>query len=34
MLLYGREGWFGFLLDDGIRILFSVPGIVLATVFV
>jgi sulfate/thiosulfate transport system permease protein len=33
-LLYGREGWFGFLLEDGIRILFSVPGIVLATVFV
>jgi sulfate/thiosulfate transport system permease protein len=33
-LLYGRDGWFGFLLDDGIRILFSVPGIVLATIFV
>jgi sulfate transport system permease protein len=33
-LLYGREGWLGFLLEDGIRILFSVPGIVLATVFV
>jgi sulfate transport system permease protein len=35
LLLYGREGWFGsFLTDHGIRILFSVPGIVLATVFV
>lgn len=34
VLLYGRDGWFGFLLEDGIRILFSVPGIVLATVFV
>ena len=34
VLLYGRTGWFGFLADDGIRILFSVPGIVLATVFV
>jgi sulfate transport system permease protein len=34
VLLYGRDGWFGFLLDDGIRILFSTPGIVLATVFV
>src|SRR3954452_18249991 len=35
LLLYGREGWFGsFLTDNGIRILFSVPGIVLATVFV
>jgi len=34
LLLYGREGWFSFLADNGIRILFSVPGIVLATVFV
>ena len=34
VLLYGRDGWFAFLLDNGIRILFSVPGIVLATVFV
>lgn len=34
VLLYGRDGWLGFLADDGIRILFSVPGIVLATVFV
>jgi sulfate/thiosulfate transport system permease protein len=35
LLLYGRTGWFGgFLTDNGIRILFSVPGIVLATIFV
>lgn len=34
VLLYGREGWFSFLSENGIRILFSVPGIVLATVFV
>lgn len=34
VLLYGRDGWFSFLLDNGIQILFSVPGIVLATVFV
>ena len=34
VLLYGRDGWFGFLLEDGIRILFSVPGIVIATIFV
>jgi sulfate transport system permease protein len=34
VLLYGRDGWFSFLLDGGIQILFSVPGIVLATVFV
>jgi sulfate transport system permease protein len=33
--LYGRTGWFGpWLTDHGIRILFAVPGIVLATVFV
>jgi sulfate/thiosulfate transport system permease protein len=35
LLLYGRTGWFGdFLTNNGIRILFSVPGIVLATIFV
>ena len=35
VLLYGRDGWFGeFLVDNGIRVIFSVPGIVLATVFV
>jgi sulfate transport system permease protein len=34
-LLYGREGWFGgWLLENGFQILFSVPGIVLATIFV
>lgn len=34
VLLYGRDGWFAFLLDNGVQILFSLPGIVLATVFV
>ena len=35
LLLYGRTGWFGpSLADAGIQIVFSVPGIVLATVFV
>jgi sulfate transport system permease protein len=35
LLLYGREGWLGpWMADHGIRILFSVPGIVLATIFV
>jgi sulfate transport system permease protein len=35
LLLYGRTGWFGpGLADAGIQIVFSVPGIVLATVFV
>ena len=34
-LLYGREGWFGgWLLDNGIQVLFSLPGMVLATIFV
>lgn len=34
VLLYGRDGWFSFLAENGIQILFSVPGIVIATVFV
>jgi sulfate transport system permease protein len=34
-LLYGREGWFGdWLLESGFQILFSLPGMVLATIFV
>ncbi|HEY9624574.1 MAG TPA: sulfate ABC transporter permease subunit CysW [Crinalium sp.] len=35
VLLYGRNGWFGPLLDaNGIKIIFAVPGMVLATAFV
>jgi sulfate/thiosulfate transport system permease protein len=35
VLLYGRTGWLGpWLADHGIQVVFSVPGIVLATVFV
>lgn len=35
LLLYGRTGWFGSMfLDNGIQILFAVPGMVLATIFV
>ena len=35
LLLYGRTGWFGpWLSEHGIQIIFSLPGIVLATVFV
>jgi sulfate transport system permease protein len=35
VLLYGRQGWFGPALSDaGIQIIFSLPGIVLATIFV
>src|SRR6476659_8099079 len=33
-LLYGTEGWFAFLGEEGIKILFSVPGMVLASIFV
>lgn len=35
VLLFGLHGWFGSWLDDhNIRILFAIPGVVLATVFV
>jgi sulfate transport system permease protein len=35
LLLYGRQGWFGeWLTENGIRIVFSTPGMVLATIFV
>ncbi|MFQ4143544.1 sulfate ABC transporter permease subunit CysW [Chlorogloeopsis sp. ULAP02] len=35
ILLYGRQGWFGdFLQEQGIRVVFAFPGIVLATAFV
>jgi len=35
VLLYGRRGWFGGILEAGnINIVFAIPGMVLATVFV
>lgn len=35
VLMFGAQGWFGPLLSDtGIRIVFALPGIVLATLFV
>jgi sulfate transport system permease protein len=35
ILVYGRDGWFGgWLVENGIQIIFSTPGIVLATMFV
>ena len=35
VLLFGSQGWFGpWLLAHGVRIMFAVPGIVLATTFV
>jgi len=34
-LLYGRLGWFGtWLADHGIHVLFSLPGMILATIFI
>jgi sulfate transport system permease protein len=35
VLLYGRQGWLGpTLTDAGIQVIFSLPGMVLATIFV
>jgi sulfate transport system permease protein len=35
LLLYGRDGWFGgWLTEHGIEVLFSLPSMVLATIFV
>jgi len=35
MLIFGLQGWFGpWLIDHDVRIMFAVPGIVLATIFV
>lgn len=35
VLLFGAQGWFGgWLAEHGLRVIFAVPGIVLATVFV
>ena len=35
VLLFGRRGWFGpWMIDHGLQIVFAVPGIILATLFV
>jgi len=35
VLIFGAQGWFGpWLIENGVKIIFAVPGIVLATVFV
>jgi sulfate transport system permease protein len=35
ILVYGKAGWIGgWLAGDGIRVIFSTPGMVLATIFV
>ncbi len=35
ILVYGHDGWFGgWLTDQGIQVIFSYPGMILATIFV
>jgi sulfate transport system permease protein len=35
VLLFGRQGWFGpWTIDHGLQVVFAVPGIILATIFV
>jgi sulfate/thiosulfate transport system permease protein len=35
VLVYGRFGWFGgWLLDQGIQVIFALPGMVIATMFI
>jgi sulfate/thiosulfate transport system permease protein len=35
ILVYGNDGWFGgWLSEQGIQVIFSVPGMILATIFV
>jgi sulfate/thiosulfate transport system permease protein len=34
LLLYGREGWFGWLTEHGIDVVFAFPAMVLATIFI
>ena len=33
-LLYGRDGWFGAGFGHGVQVLFALPSMVLATIFV
>ena len=35
LLVYGRQGWWGgWLIDNGFQVIFALPGMVLATIFV
>jgi sulfate transport system permease protein len=35
ILVYGRDGWIGdALIENGVRVIFSTPGMILATIFV
>ena len=34
ILLWGSAGWFGFVEDGGFKVIFALPGMILATIFV
>ena len=34
ILVYGQDGWFSWFAENGIQIIFSTPGMILATIFV
>ncbi|NUS95139.1 MAG: sulfate ABC transporter permease, partial [Nocardia sp.] len=34
IMLWGVDGWFGAITDSGFRVIFALPGMVLATIFV
>lgn len=34
ILLWGSAGWFGFVEDSGFKVIFALPGMILATIFV
>jgi sulfate transport system permease protein len=34
ILVYGQDGWFSWFAENGIQIIFSTPGMMLATIFV
>jgi sulfate transport system permease protein len=34
VLLYGANGWFAFLPDNGVQVLYATPAIVIATIFI
>ncbi len=35
ILVYGQDGWFGrWFIDHGVRVIYAVPGMILATIFV
>ncbi len=34
ILVYGQDGWFGWFAENGVQVIFSWPGMALATIFV